>query len=180
MQLVFVCTANIARSPYAERRMGQLLAPGHAVELASAGIPGFDGRAMDEQMAAQLEARGASGAGHASRVLTAEILGSADLVLTMTFAHHMAILENWPGAGSKVFGIGQFAEAAAAVQELRTTARRMTWPETVAGRIELARAVAPADSMVWNVPDPYRRGAAAARSCADLLDGHLTQIAGLF
>src|SRR5690606_36496373 len=84
-----------------------------------------------------------------------------DLVLTMEFAHHMRILDRWPDAVHRVFGVRQFVDGLARV--------------TVAGgpseaRMEQVRdAVAP-NSMMWDIDDPYRRGSRAARACADQLD----------
>ncbi|AQP45786.1 hypothetical protein [Tessaracoccus flavus] len=146
MRWVFVCTANISRSPYAERRMAQLLGDTSAVEVASAGIPGFDGRPMDPQMAALLEVRGVDASDHASRILTEDILRDASLVLTMEFSHHMAILEKWPWATDRVRGLGQFAKSGQR------------------------------NSMVWDIADPYRRGRGAAKKAAQQIDQYLTEI----
>lgn len=57
LRVLFVCTANIARSPYGERRVVQL-SHGETLSVASAGIPGYPGRGMDQEMAAQLRTRG--------------------------------------------------------------------------------------------------------------------------
>ena len=40
LRVLFVCTANIARSPYLEVRARQLAGPGVGVEFGSAGVPG--------------------------------------------------------------------------------------------------------------------------------------------
>jgi protein-tyrosine-phosphatase len=60
MAVLFVCTANIARSPYAERRATHLLAGAgsEGAVFASAGIPDVSARLMDREMTAQLSARG--------------------------------------------------------------------------------------------------------------------------
>ena len=146
MRWVFVCTANISRSPYAERRMKQMLGERSSVEVSSAGIPGFDGRAMDPVMLAQLNSRGGSGDDHASRMLTEEILREADLVIPMTFSHHMAILEQWPWAVSRVRGLGQLAKGA------------------------------DRNSMAWDVADPYKQGRRAAKKAADQIDKYLSAL----
>ena len=168
MRWVFVCTANIARSPYAERRMAQLLGEQSPVVVASAGIPGFDGRSMDEPMANQLAKRGGDGAGHESRVLTEEILAEADVVLTMEFSHHMAILEAWPEAAGKVRGLGQFARAVAKAD--------LQGAGTVEERVAAVLQASGRNSMAWDVADPHRRGRRAAKKAADQIDQYLTSL----
>lgn len=180
MLVVFVCTANIARSPYAERRFAQLLGPGSDIGIASAGIPGFEGRPMDDEMAAMLAQRGASGAGHISHTLTAAHMAAADVVLTMEFAQHMRIFEYWPQYQAKTRGLAQLAEGATALLQLRAGARRMAWPDTVPGLVEAAAALAPPDSESFDVDDPHRRGTAAATRCAAVIDDHLQQLLPLF
>lgn len=171
--MLFVCTANISRSPYAEHRAAQQLAgtPSAAAVsatemVASAGMPGFPGRGMDPAMAAELGGRGGKSAGHISRSLSRDILIAADLVLTFEFAQRMRIIDEWPDQAIKVFGLRQFVEALGRV-------------ESSAGGLRLLDQVyraAPPDGMHRDVADPYRRGAAAARACADEIDGVLTVI----
>lgn len=167
VNVLFVCTANIARSPYAERRLVHLVPD--SVVVGSAGIPGYPGRPMDGPMAALLEEHGIAGDGHVSRVLTDELLADADLVLTMALAHHTGILDRWPHARHKVFGLQQFADALTRVTET-------AWepPEDL---VAAARSESRPDSMTWDVPDPYRRGKRAARKAAAIIDAAVEQVA---
>lgn len=160
LHLLFVCSANISRSPYAARRAA-MVRPAGSLVARSAGIPGVAGREFDPAMAAELRARGGDPAGHVSRTLTADLLAGADLVLTMEFAHQLAILEAWPQSAGRVVSLGRLAEAA-----------RGAAPATPLGEL-LARARHLPDGMAWNVPDPYGRGQRAAARCADLIDSHL-------
>ena len=168
LRVLFVCTANVSRSPYAERRAAQRLAGlgGAPVTVSSAGIPGYPGRSMDEQMASQLRARGADPEGHVSRSLTAELLSAADLVVTFEFGQRMRIIDAWPEQGAKVFGLRQLGDA---LGQLPADTDRHDLPERV-------HAVSAPDSMGWDVRDPYRRGSKAARVCADDIDAALRQI----
>ena len=168
MRWEFVCTANIARSPYAERRMAQLLGERSPIEVASAGVPGFDGRSMDEPMAAQLASRGCDGSSHSSRVLTEEILRGADLVLTMQFSHHMAILEKWPWSADRVRGLGQFAKSVAKLD--------LQGASSVEDRLAAALKASGRNSMAWDVADPHRRGRRAAKKAAEEIDKHLNAL----
>lgn len=166
--MLFVCTANIARSPYAERRATHVLArAGRAgAVLASAGIPGVPDRPMDPEMAAQLSAWGGDPNGHVSRVLTEEIVAQSDLVVTVEFAQRMRILDAWPDVREKVFGLHQLVDALQRV------------PAGLSGRelVQGASQVSAPDSMTWDVRDPHRRGRKAARACAQEIDEALAVI----
>lgn len=170
MNTLFVCTANVSRSPYAERRLRMLLGAGglsgELFAVSSAGIPGTEGRPMDPAMVRELERCGGDGSGHLSRPVSQELLLDADLVLTMEFAQHMRILEAWPWARERVLGLRQCART---IEALGPTGSAPITPA------ELLDA-APRDSMGWDVADPYRRGRRAARRCAEEIDELLTAI----
>ncbi|MDT0215572.1 low molecular weight phosphatase family protein [Rothia sp. ARF10] len=182
LRLLFVCTANISRSPYAERRARQLMgpAPGEASESAagsaesavasldvsSAGVPGFPGNAMDPAMARELETRGVTDHAHLSRALSGEILAAADVVVTLEFAHRLRITERWPEHAAKVFGLRQLADALT----------RSTSDEAGLAALDAALAVARPDNLGWDVSDPFAQGAAAARRCAGEIDEALEVI----
>jgi len=162
LRVLFVCTANISRSPYAERRGAQLVAglSDARLDIASAGVPGFPGNAMDPLMARELESRGADGRGHLSRAVSAEVLAAADVVVTAEFAHRLRITERWPEHAPKVFGLNQLADALG----------RATTEEGGLAALDAALGVARPDSLSWDVTDPFGRGPAAARRCAVEID----------
>ena len=177
LRIVFVCTANIARSPYAERRASGLLTGSPDVEVSSAGIPGRPGRPMDEQMAAILRERGGSPDGHVSRSLNWWILATADLVLTFEFAQHMRILDAWPDQDVKVMGLLQFLDAAERLDTLAPqTPEPVNHPRAVPELVATAAAIAQPNSMTWDIADPYRRGDKAARECAAQIDDALARV----
>lgn len=172
LRVLFVCTANISRSPYAERRARQALA-GWNVAVASAGIPGYPGRSMDEEMAKLLVERGGDASGHVSRAVTDDVLEAADLILPFEFGHHMKLLDAHPDHAHKIVGFGQLA----------TAVKRMTGEDDVLPPVDdvddLVRVVtqqAGPNSMSHDVEDPYRRGSKVATACADQIDEHLDQI----
>jgi len=143
LRVLFVCTANICRSPFLELTARRLSGPGSGVEFSSAGTHGFDSHAMDDAMVATLTEDTSSG--FASRRLTGPLLAEADLVLTAEATHRSFILEEFPQHLRKVFTVGQFA-AAVAVGARRTAARRE-----------------------HDIADPYRRGESAAATAADTM-----------
>lgn len=158
LRVLFVCTGNIERSPYLERRARQLAGPGAAIEFASAGVPGTTGRPMEPPMAQQLTDRGADPTGHCSRPVTADLLAASDVVLTAEFAHRLRLLAAHPEHGPRIFGLRQAAQA--------VSPQAPTGPDFVGwlGRAALA------DSMTLDIADPHRRGRRAARACASELD----------
>jgi len=163
LRVLFVCTANICRSAYAEVRSRQLLGEGWGIEVSSAGTHGWVDHPMDAYMAAELRARGADPSGFRSRRLTAQIVKDADLILTMEVKHRDFILDEWPGAFKKTYTLHQFADIASAAPDLDM--RRL---------IAEAPRLRKAPGASGDVPDPYGRGADAATACAMQLDALLT------
>lgn len=172
LNLLFVCTANISRSAYAERRAAALLSGHPRIRVASAGIPGYPGRPMDEQMAAILREQGVNPGCHVSRSLDADALARADLVLTFEFAQHMRILDAWPERSAAVFGLNTFADAAGGIAADDNPTSGSTPAELIAAVSSKARP----DSMTSDIADPYRRGRRAAARAASEIDAALVKL----
>ena len=83
--MLFVCTANRVRSPFAAavtlRRAGALGLPLH---VESAGLLGSDDDQALEQIERQARRYGTDLSDHRSTSVTVELLDSSDLVVTMT------------------------------------------------------------------------------------------------
>ena len=164
MRVLFVCTANICRSAYAELMTRHVLGGETSVEVGSAGTHGYVDHPLDPPMAAQLRARGVDPDGFRSRRLTARMVVEADLVLTAEVAHRRRILEDQPEAFRRVFTMGQLARAvgdAGAGPDHPTRG-----PDLVRELGATVRPPGPAD----DVADPYRRGEEAAARAAEHLD----------
>jgi protein-tyrosine phosphatase len=122
--VLFVCHANICRSPMAERLTRHALADAgpdgaseHRITVASAGTHARGGEAMHPGAAATLRELGVDAEGFASRALTADLVAGAQLVLTATREQRAACVTLCPTALRRIFTIRQFgrlAEAAAA------------------------------------------------------------------
>ncbi len=164
VSVLFVCTANIARSAYAARRARGYLPPGGDLRIDSAGTYGLAGQPMSQEMSAVLTARGGDPGGHLAQRVSAELVAGADLVLTMEAAHRAFLLDEFPAAAAKVFTLRQFAAAVDAV------------PPEVPGRDLVAAAFRTRPPAGVDVADPYRRGAAANAATADEIDGLLAVI----
>jgi sulfate adenylyltransferase len=156
LRVLFVCTANICRSPFMELAARDLAGPDARIVFSSAGTHGFRDRAMDEAMATTLTSRSLSSDTFVSRPLTAELIEEADLVLTAEAAQRTHILDDHPAAFRKVFTLGQFAESVRAADP------------SLAGR-DLLAAVGQRRGSAdpgLDVPDPYSRGPEAAAASA--------------
>lgn len=104
--LVLVCTANVCRSPLAERVVAARLAGQGwlgGVPVASAGVRAAEGQPMCEVSATLLEPGEATPDGHVARQATREIVQAAGLVLVMEREQRGEIARLAPGSQSKVF-----------------------------------------------------------------------------
>lgn len=170
LRLLFVCTANICRSAYAELLTRHLLAGSRAVEVSSAGTHGFEAHPVDPALAAELHARGASAAGFASRPLTMDLVERADLVVTAAVRHRQFVLDERPDLFRRVFTLGQLVRVLDRVEVPDSTA---ALTDRLADGFEPAR---PED----DVPDPFGRGPQAAADTAVRIEHDLHRVlAGL-
>jgi len=84
--ILFVCTANIARSPMAEALFNHLMAEkglADQFQAQSAGTWGWDGAQAATEGVEVMANRNIDIRSHRSRIVTAEIITVADLILTM-------------------------------------------------------------------------------------------------
>lgn len=96
--VLFVCRANICRSPFAERLLAWTLPD---LPVRSAGVTALDGAPMDPLMGEELRRRGIEPGMHRARQLMPADL-DADLILVMSRAHRTALLEERPDAVDRI------------------------------------------------------------------------------
>jgi protein-tyrosine phosphatase len=175
--LLFICTGNLCRSPFAERLTPLLLGESRgSVRVASAGTRAVVGAGMDDVAAGVLAEYGASGSGHRARQLTAGLVAEADLVLTMTIAQRTAVLELSPGSLRKTFSL---MEAAALLAELDpgSDPEGLSVDEhldAMTARLAGARRdLARPHPGFPDVPDPIGRPPAVHRTVAEAIQGAL-------
>ena len=159
LSVLFVCTANICRSPFLELRTRELV--GDALSVSSAGTHGFSAHEMSTEMRPYLSGEGV--ADFRSRPVTRELVDQADVVITAEESHREAIIAEQPGAFRKVFNLGQFAASVQAA------------PDDLTGRALLDAVMThrvPTQKS-FDVADPYRRGEEASRRAADQMNAAL-------
>ncbi|MBI4420556.1 MAG: hypothetical protein HY560_06990 [Gemmatimonadetes bacterium] len=101
--ILIVCHGNICRSPYAAAQLGAML--GGAVRVQSAGFLA-PGRAPPPEAISVARAFGIELSGHRSRLLTAELVWSAGLVVAMDLMQARAIRERFGRSGGDVLLLG--------------------------------------------------------------------------
>ena len=162
MQIVFVCTGNICRSPTAER-----LAAAYAAErrmgdftASSAGTHAVIGHPIHRDAAVVLGNLGGDASDFAARQLKPKIASAADLIITMTSAHRDIVLETAPRQLQRTFTLTEASRLAS-----------MEGAETVADLAALRPHLGANDRS--DIPDPIGQSpevfAAIGAQIAELL-----------
>ncbi|MFF3852303.1 low molecular weight phosphatase family protein [Micromonospora sp. NPDC002575] len=176
-RILFVCHANLCRSPMAEYLAAQLMAK-LPVEVASAGTDAVDGRPMHPYAAEVAAETGRDPGEFRSRALTTAHLADAALVLTSTRRQRSACVARLPAALHRTFTLRQFGRLAGAagtpdgadVDALRAAVRAATLARG------LLQPVAPAED---DLLDPIGGGPADFRRCAQEIERSLAPVAAL-
>jgi protein-tyrosine phosphatase len=109
LDLLFVCTGNICRSPTAERLAvtygARLQIPD--LKTSSAGTRAVIGNPIHPDAAQMLEEMGGDASSFAARQLTMRIASDADLILAMSRGHRERVLELAPRQLHKTFTLSE-------------------------------------------------------------------------
>jgi protein-tyrosine phosphatase len=97
VRILFVCSGNICRSPFAEA-LARDLTDQPDVEFASAGTIALNGNAVSATGIAVAAELGTDMTSHRATHLTAEVIETADLVYAMEEEHIASVLALDPGA----------------------------------------------------------------------------------
>lgn len=174
--MLFVCVANICRSPVAERLFELRLADAGfagSVEIASAGVRAVDGREMAPESVRTLTERGAKTERFGSRICDTELLAHADLVLTATRGIRSAMLADTPQALRRSFTLTEFvalAEAVVAREQVVDMSALIAACAQVRGSVPVPEP---------DIADPYGRAAKNYDQAAEQIDDAVTRLAKL-
>lgn len=109
MNILFVCTGNTCRSCMAEAVANNLKSDTTiGVEFSSAGIYAVKGQSASLNATKIMEEMGLDLTHHIAIPISEELLKEADLILTLTEAHKVLVLSNYPNAKDKTFTILQY------------------------------------------------------------------------
>lgn len=108
-RLLFVCTANICRSPMAAG-IARLYADtrGWEIEILSAGTQAISGSPAAPNAVKAVREVGGDIQNHLSQPITDELVAWADRILVMEMRHAISIRERFPVADEKVQMLGTF------------------------------------------------------------------------
>ncbi len=173
MAVLFVCTANICRSPMAERLVSAMLAGRLGVQadqitVSSAGVVAREGEPMNPVAAAALRGRGIDAGGFGARLLRPEHIVGSTLVLAAAREHRSAVARLVPRAAARCFTVREFDRYSTVVDITALPAhgpapRLAALVDQVAGLRGSLSPVAPAAD---DVADPYLLGESVMQSCA--------------
>jgi len=178
-RLLFVCTGNICRSPYAQWRLKSLLAERklQTVVVASAGTAALPGHVMSKPMLRRLAEGGVDASEFRSQALTHTSIEASDLILTATRDHRRAVSGLVPSSATRVFTLLQFRRLlrqAAVVQKVPT---RPVTLQVLVARANDARGKAGASTSDDDIPDPWRKSRRTYKRACALIDEAVDEIA---
>lgn len=160
-RVLFVCTGNICRSPYAELLARHLLtaAGADAFEVTSAGVRAVVGAQVHPHTRRELARWGLDGDAAAGRFrarqLTPSMVERADLVLGVERLHRGAVVEQVPAALGRAFGLREFARLVATVDRGRLPGEPVRRARVLVERARAGRPLVPyVGPEADRIPDP--------------------------
>jgi low molecular weight protein-tyrosine phosphatase len=180
--ILFVCTGNVCRSPFAElltRRLLDGLLPPHdaaRITVGSAGCHALRGHGVDPQTGAELarwDVPGPTIATHTARQVETGMLVGADLVLTADRTHRAHVARMYPQGLRRTFCLPEFHRLLAVVDPRAPVMGMHTVVEAAAA----ARGTSPpVPTEADAIPDPYGRSPQFHHTCAKTIGALLTDI----
>lgn len=110
--ILFVCTANVCRSPMASaifQRQLEESFPDEIWRVESAGTWAIDGMAVAIGSTQIMRSRGLDISGHRARNISAELLAEFDLILTMENGHKEALRAEFPQYAARIYLLSEMA-----------------------------------------------------------------------
>ena len=174
MELVFLCTGNICRSPMAEVLMVREAAMRpEPVIVSSAGFV-TENRAAEPHAVTVMGERGLDLTRHRSRLVDPEML-EADLVVGMTREHVRDAFGLHREAFPRTFTLKELVRRGRAVGP--ASAGLEPWLDEIATTRDSADLLG--DSRADDIADPMGRSLRVFRACADEIEDQIVALAGL-
>jgi protein-tyrosine phosphatase len=188
-RLLYVCTGNICRSPFAEiftrhlliGRLGGRAAA--AFDVASAGVQAVVGSGIHACTREELAPWGlhrAAADRFVARQLHPEMITNADLVLGANTRHRSVVVDRQPAALATSFSLREFARLAAEVDPAVLPAEPVSRAHELVEQVRRRRGVAPPSlPEADRIPDPIGRPQEAHHEAAVLIREAVQRIVDL-
>ena len=108
LQVLFVCTGNICRSPMAEGMLRAALPKDSGWRVASAGTSTMDGFAASEHAISVMAENGISLKTHRSQPVTDALAAQSAVIVVMTNRHAQIVGECFPGCRDRIYLMRSF------------------------------------------------------------------------
>lgn len=163
-RILYVCTGNVCRSPFAEILTRHLLAErlgkhaAAAFDVTSAGVRAVVGASIDPDTRRQLATvvpDDSATACFVARQLTPMMIERADLILALTPAHRSVVVEECPRVVARAFSLRELARLSALVDLAALPATPVERAAALGRQARQARSLAPPSHVdIDDVPDP--------------------------
>lgn len=181
--ILFVCTANVCRSPYMEYRLRELLRDRDVSDLpiTSAGTRALEGHPMDDIIAHRLGDQGVDVTGFRAARLTSETVQQAGIVVTATREHRSQVVRFGNDLAERTFTLAQLARLLSvdpSVSGEGGADGQIMTATGLASAAVAARGRRATGAMVDDdLDDPWQRSRRRYRRVADRIDELLRPIA---
>lgn len=177
IDVAFICTGNICRSPMAEALLRARLAEvAPTVTVGSAGLL-FDGREAEYNAVRALAKRGVDVRGHRSQRISVELLAGASLILGMERRHVREVASLDPDLFARSFTLPEVVRSGQLVGARRPDEPLRAWAERVSEHRSPADYVY--EDRAGEIADPMGQTLRGFRTCAEAIDARLEQLVAL-
>ena len=178
--VLFVCTANICRSPYAAHALRGALSGSSDFTVLSAGVRSDWLEIVGEPACPEMPAPQGMPLlqDHTAAQLTLEMVREADVIITFESAHRAAVVDLLPRAQVKTYTAHQAQRLARAVAAEHWPAAAPERSPDALRNLNAARSWAPYEEDA-DVSDPHGLGLEAHLECAREIDSMVQALAAV-